>query len=186
MLVDAGLELVDAAAELLERLDHRLDPLRPQAEFLDQAHGPAAAAAQPPPRGPALGRRPRLARGHAGSRGWFRFKQRLQGPQIDGQAAEDLVLLQLVGHRDLHGAVEGQFALVDPPQDLDGRLHHVVARQHLAAELAAGHLDLPGQGHFFAAATSSGISPICVRYIRTGSSDQDSSSSRRLPTGRRR
>ena len=38
-------------------LDHRLDPLRAQAEFLDQPHGSATAAAQPPPGRPALGRR---------------------------------------------------------------------------------------------------------------------------------
>ena len=50
-------QLVDPAAELLQGLDHRLDPLRAQAEFLDQPHGPPAAAAQPPPGRPALGRR---------------------------------------------------------------------------------------------------------------------------------
>ena len=63
MVVDAALELVHPAAELLQRLDHRLDPLRPQAELLDQADRPAAAAAQTAPGGPPLGRGPRLARG---------------------------------------------------------------------------------------------------------------------------
>ncbi len=38
---------------------------------------------------------------------------------------------------------------MDPPQDLHGQLHHVVAGQHVAAELGAGLFDLPGQGHFF-------------------------------------
>ena len=80
------------------------------------------------------------------------LQQRVQRPQVGGQAAENLVLLQLIGHRDLHGAIEGQFALVDAAQHLEGRLHHVVALQHLAAEPGPGELDLPGQGHFLLAA----------------------------------
>ena len=78
------------------------------------------------------------------------LQERFQGAEIRGQAAQNLVLLQLVGHRDLDRAIEGQFALVDPPQDLDGQLHDVVAGQHVAAELGAGLFDLPCQGHFFA------------------------------------
>ena len=148
MVVDAGLELVDPAAELLERLDHRLDPLRPQTQFLDQAHCPAAAAAQPPPRGAALGRRPRAARGQVVVV-LVALQKRFQGPQIRGQTAQNLVLLQLVGHRDLNRAIKRQLALVDPPQDLDGQLHDVVAGKHVAAELGAGLFDLPRQGHFF-------------------------------------
>ena len=46
VLANALAELVDPAAEFLEGLDHRLDPLRAQAEFLDQPHGAAAAAAR--------------------------------------------------------------------------------------------------------------------------------------------
>ena len=36
--VDLGLQLVDAAAEVFQRADHRLDPLRPQTQFFDQPH----------------------------------------------------------------------------------------------------------------------------------------------------
>ncbi len=52
VLPDALVELVDAAAELLEGLDHRLDPLGAQAELLDQPHRAAAAAARAAARRP--------------------------------------------------------------------------------------------------------------------------------------
>ena len=81
--------------------------------------------------------RPRLARGQVVVV-VVALQSVSRGAQIEGQPAEDLVLFQLVGHRDLHRAVEGQLALVDPPQHLDGQLHHVVAGQHVAAELGAG------------------------------------------------
>ena len=77
------------------------------------------------------------------------LQERFQRAKIRGQAAQDLVLLQLVGHGDLNRAVKRQLALVDPPQDLDGQLHDVVAGQHVAAELGTGLFDLPRQGHFF-------------------------------------
>ena len=140
-------ELVDPAAELLERLDHRLDPLRAQTEFLDQPDGAAAAASQPPPRRPALGRVARLAGGDVVVAP-VPLQQRLQRAQIVRQPAENLVLLELIGHRDLHGAVERQLAVVHAPQHLDRRLHHVVALQHLVAEPGAGDLDLLGQRDF--------------------------------------
>ena len=54
----------------------------------------------------------------------------------------------MVGHRDLHGAVEGQFALVNAAQDAKRRLHDVIAFQHLGAELRPGHFDSLGQGDF--------------------------------------
>ena len=147
VLADALAEFVDPAAELLQGLDHRLDPLGAQAEFLDQPDRAAAAASQPAPRRPALGRRARLAGGDVVVAP-VPLQQRFQRVQIVRQPAENLVLLELVGHRDLHGAVEGQLAVVDPPQHLHRRLHHVVAFQDLVAEPRAGHLDLLGQGDF--------------------------------------
>ena len=148
MVVDAGLEFVDPAAELLERLDHRLDPLRPQAEFLDQANCPAAAAPQPPPCRPPLGRDARLARGQVVVV-LIALQERFQGANIRGQTTQNLGFFQLVGHRDLDRAIKRQLALVDPPQDLDGQLHDVIAGQHIPPELGAGLFDLPRQGHFF-------------------------------------
>ncbi len=44
--LDLRLERVDAAAEVVERADHRLDPLRAQTQFFDQLDRAAAAAAQ--------------------------------------------------------------------------------------------------------------------------------------------
>ena len=42
-------QVVHLLGDLLELLQDRLQPLRPQAEFLDQPHGPAAAGDQPLP-----------------------------------------------------------------------------------------------------------------------------------------
>ncbi len=148
VLVDPRLELVDAMAELLERLDHRLDPLGAQTEFLDEVDGPPPPPSQPPPRRAALRRRTRLARGQVEVVP-VPLQQRFQRPQIRGQAAENLVLFQLVGHRDLHRAVKRQVALVDPPQDLYRRLHDVVALQYLAAELGPRLFDLLRQRDLF-------------------------------------
>ena len=58
------------------------------------------------------------------------------------------MLLELIGHGNLHGAVERQIAFVDAAQHLHRRLHHVVAFQHLVAEPGAGKLDLLRQGNF--------------------------------------
>ncbi len=80
-------------------------------EFFDQLHGTAPAAPQSPPGGLALGRAaatcwwPRNSRDGSASSG-------RPGSEVVGQPAEDLLLLQAIGHRDLHGAVEGQFAVV--------------------------------------------------------------------------
>src|SRR5690606_20011916 len=49
------LQVIDPLAELGELVDHRLDPLGPQAEFLDKDHGPTATAAESLPGGTALG-----------------------------------------------------------------------------------------------------------------------------------
>ena len=90
------------------------------------------------------------------------------------QAAEDLFLFQAVGHRHLHGAIERQFVILDPLEDRHCLLNYQVALEQLAAELGPRDLDLLGQRDF-RCRVSSGISPIWVRYIRTGSSDQDQS-----------
>ena len=112
------------------------------------------------------------------------LQQRFQGAQIVRQAAQNLVLFQLVGHRDLHRAVEGQLAVVDPPQDLHGQLHDVIAGQHVAAELRAGLFDLPWPGSLLAAASTAGSRPsasgTCAPDRRTRSRP------RRRPTARRR
>jgi len=58
------------------------------------------------------------------------------------------VLLKLIGHRNLHRAIERQLAVMDPPQHFHRRLHHVVAFQDLVSEAGAGQLDLLGQRDF--------------------------------------
>ena len=63
VLAHSFAQLVNPAAELLERLDHRLDPLGAQAELLQQPDRPATSPAQPSPRRPPQGRRTRLAGG---------------------------------------------------------------------------------------------------------------------------
>jgi len=62
-----------------------------------------------------------------------------------GHAPQDLVLLEVLGDGDLHGAVEGELAGVDLLQDVDHEAQGVVALEDLAAEAAAGDLDPLGQ-----------------------------------------
>ena len=68
------------------------------------------------------------------------------------QTAENLVFFELIGHRHLNGAVEGEVAVVHAAQRLHRGLHDEVAFQHPAAEPGAGKLDLLGQRYFFLAA----------------------------------
>ncbi len=60
---DLRLDGVHPLANLLEPLQRRLEPLRAEAEFFDQAHGPAATLRQPFPRLPPLLPRPVLVDG---------------------------------------------------------------------------------------------------------------------------
>ena len=57
------------------------------------------------------------------------------------------MLFELIGHRNLHRAIEGQLAVLHAPQHLHRRLHHIIAFQHLVPEAGAGKLDLLGQRH---------------------------------------
>ena len=50
MVVDAGLEFINPAAEFLEVANHRLDSLGTQPQFLDQLDGPAPPQSEPAPR----------------------------------------------------------------------------------------------------------------------------------------
>ena len=62
-----------------------------------------------------------------------------------GETAEDLILLQTVGHRHLDGAVKGELATVDARQHLEGLLADILALEQLRPERRPGRLDLPGQ-----------------------------------------
>ena len=62
-----------------------------------------------------------------------------------GQAAENLILLQPVGHGNLHGAIEGEFATVDTCKHLEGLLADILALQQFRTELGPGRLDLAGE-----------------------------------------
>ena len=65
--------------------------------------------------------------------------------------AENLLLLQVLGHRHLDGPVERQLALVDLLQDIDDQGQGEVAFEDLAAEPLAGDLDLLGQADLLVA-----------------------------------
>jgi hypothetical protein len=67
----------------------------------------------------------------------------VQRLQVVGQTAEDLVLLQPVGHRDLHRAVKGQLAAMHPREHAEGLLADILALQQLGPEPGAGGFDLP-------------------------------------------
>ena len=90
--------------------------------------------------------------------------------EVVRHALQDLVLFEVLGERDLDGAVEGQIAGVDALQRFDDVAQGIIAFEDFAAEALAGDLDLLGERRFPRCGSSSGISPIWVRYIRTGSS----------------
>src|SRR5262245_43711705 len=109
--VDLGPQFFHAAAKILERADHLLDPLRPQAELFHQSYAPPPATREPGPGGLALGLRLLLAESDQVVP-TVALQQDFECPQVVRQAAENLVLLQPVGDADLHRAVERQFAIV--------------------------------------------------------------------------
>ena len=92
--------------------------------------------------------------------------------------AEDLVLLQVLGDRDLDRAVERQLAVVDllagrRPPGARAKSHSSTLRRNRLRVISI-FLARPISW----SRVSSGISPICVRYIRTGSSIRREISSR--------
>ena len=147
-LLDLRPKLIDPRAELLQLADHRLDSLRAQAKLFDQQHRPTAPSAQPLPSRFAIVRLVRLARGNAVIFG-IALQQPIERRQVVRQPAEDLLLFQPIGHRDLHRAIERQFAAMHAVQHLDRTANHVVAAQQLAAERGAGDFDLPREVNFF-------------------------------------
>ena len=74
-----------------------------------------------------------------------------QRRQVVRHPAEDLVLLQVLGHRDLDRPVERQLAVVDLLEHVDDQGQREVALEHLAAEPLAGDLDLLGQADLLVA-----------------------------------
>ena len=58
---------------------------------------------------------------------------------------QDLVLLEVLGDRDLDSPIEGEITLVDLLEHVDDQGQGEVALEHLAAELFAGDLDLLGE-----------------------------------------
>ena len=116
--VDFQPQFLDAADELLKRRDHRLDPLRPQAELFDQPHAPATTATEPGPRLAALQHLPLLREGDPVV-GLVLLEENVERPEVVGETTEDLILLQTVGHRHLDGAVKGELATVDAGQHLE-------------------------------------------------------------------
>ena len=145
-----ALQFVDAAAELFQRANHRLDPLRAQTEFFDQPHRAATAAAEPRPgglRASVFGCV--LLGGDAVVVGGCACSSTSSVSQVVRQAAQDLVFFQAIGHRDLHRAIERQFAVVHALAALcTACLNHVIALQQLAAEAARVISILLGQRDF--------------------------------------
>ena len=97
------------------------------------------------------------------------LEQVLERRQVVRHAGHDLLFGQPLGERDLDRAVEGQGAAMHFGQRADRGRQREIAAEHGAAEALAGDFDLFGQRDFLSR-VSSGISAICVRYIRTGSS----------------
>jgi len=145
--VEAGLEVVGAAAESLQRFDRRRDGVRREGRLLDQSNGATASASQPAPRATADVDGNRLA-GRELIVASVLFQQGFQGLHVARQPADDLLLVQLRSGRHLHHAIQADFSITGPAEQRDRFLHHVVAPQEKAPELRAAGLDLPGQDQF--------------------------------------
>ena len=90
--------------------------------------------------------------------------------QVRPDPLHDPLLLGRVGDRDFDRAVEPQLAVADALQGLDRALQDVVGGQHAVADSGSGSARSAWPRRFPAARLSSGIWPICIRYMRTGSS----------------
>ena len=137
--------------DLLHLLHQRLHLLGPDAQFLDQRHRLAAADLDHAPQfrlfvlgGALVDELVEVLD--------VLFHQRLERPQVVRHAGEDLLLLEVLGLRDLHGAVEGKFAAVDALERLDDAAQGEIAFEDFAAEAAAGDFDLFGEVDFLVAA----------------------------------
>ena len=67
------------------------------------------------------------------------------------QTTEDLILLEAVGHRHLHGAVERQLSTVHAGEYLVGLLADIFALEQFGAKLRPGGLDLTGEENLLGA-----------------------------------
>src|SRR5207245_9098536 len=131
-------------------LQERLDFLRPDRELFDERDGLAAANLDAPPQ-PAT-----LFLTHALVEAAVEFldverEQMLQRLEVVRHALEDLVLLEVLGERDLDRAVEGQIAGVNTLERIDHLAQGVVAFEDFAAETLAGDFDLLGESDFLVA-----------------------------------
>jgi hypothetical protein len=143
-------QLAHPGGDLLQPLHQGLDLLGADRQLLDQGDrlAPAVLQAQAQrPAGELVAARPDVAPEVA----VVAAHQEFERLQVVRHPAEDLVLLQVLGHRDLHRAVEGQLAAVDLLEDVDDQAQRVVALQDLAPEPLAGDLDLLGQADLLVA-----------------------------------
>jgi len=147
---DLRFDLVQSAEELLEQADAVLDPLRPQAEFLDQTHGATATTGQRLPRLTATPLRGALAQRRLPVV-LVPTQQYRQRPQVVRQATEDLFFLQVVGNRNLNRTIERQLATMHFAERFEGFHQHVVVFQQLRPEPAACFFDPLGQFDFLTA-----------------------------------
>ena len=116
--LDLAAQFLQPRDEVVERGDHGFDPLGPQAQLLDQTHAPATAVAQTPPCLASL-RHLSLLRERDPIVGAVLPQQHLERPQVVRQPAEDLLLLESIGDRHLHRAVEGKLAAVHAGEHLE-------------------------------------------------------------------
>ena len=138
-------------ADLLQLLHQRLDLLRADRQLLDQRDGLAAAE-----RGAGGGGRRCRPPAVRSSSSWSKSSSfcsiRCSSVRrLCGIRWRILSFSRFSVWRHLDGAVERQVAGVDALERLDDLAQGVVALQHLAAEAAAGDLDLLGQGDFLLA-----------------------------------
>ena len=142
--IDLALDLLEPVDEAVERRDHRLDPLRPQAQFLDQPDNPFPSQSEPHPGQPPL-HHPPLLRERDPVVGSVLGDQHLERPQVVRQPPQDLVLLQPVGYGHLDGAVEGELSAMNAAEHAECLLSDILTLEQLRPELGPRRLDLPGE-----------------------------------------
>ena len=109
-------------ADLFQPLQRRLQPLRPQAQFLDQRHHFPAADLQPFGGLSANLSRRGCRRLEIAKSSMVCRRNSSSVAQVIRHAAENLRLLQPFGHRDFDRPVKGQFALDGPSSGCRARL----------------------------------------------------------------
>ncbi len=143
-------QVVHACRDLLQLLHQRLHSLGADGEFFTQRDALATAETQP------TANLAEFLLGDARIETLVEvfevsLHQVFERLQVVRHTVENLVFLQVLSHRHLHGAVEGKFAAVYSLQRFDDAGESIVAFEDFAAEAVAGDFNALGEVDFLVA-----------------------------------